>query len=360
MIVTQASAQPYSLNLNQPWMTADGNRISQRHGWLITLCSDQGSCGTGDCAPFQTFGSESFARAEKTIDDLLVQFSGESVDQLLKNIPKLANVPATKFAFESALMDLQARAQSIPLFSLLDGNQSKIRINASAGNIQSNSTKIVQPLVDDGFQVIKLKVGFQSVEREVELLHQLCHQLPSHIQLRLDANRAWNRRDAQQFIDGIAELPVDSLEEPLEKTDLGDLTELQANAPFDLALDESLIPFLRLYPFHSIPTRRIIIKPTIIGGIQASLVLIRHAQAAKIKTAVTSTLESACGLYCTAHLAALSDQINQPSHHGLATSAWFQKDFGEPPLIKQGQIDLSHCKGNGYTASTTAPPQVNL
>ncbi len=355
MMISDATVQPYSLNLKKPWMSADGHRTTNRQGWLITLHSDHGLCGTGDCAPFQPFGSESPARAESTIDDLLTQFVGETTDQLLKNIMKLNNVPATKFAFESALLDLQAQQQCKPLFASLGGTVPSVMVNANAGNIQSNSNKTAQQLIEDGFQVIKFKVGFQSVPREVALLQQLCDQLPSNIQLRLDANRAWSELDARHFIDGIAELPIDSLEEPLERTDLKALTALQTMAPFDLALDESLIPFLRLYPFHSIPTRRIVIKPTIVGGIRTAMVLIRHAQAANIRTTITSTLESACGIYYAAHLAALSDQLNQPSHHGLATSSWFQNNVGDPPLIAQGKIDLSHCKGSGYTLNPATP-----
>jgi len=348
MIITKAVVHPYSLDLTHPWMTADGHRVSQRKGLLVTLHSDQGTLGTGDCAPLQSMGSESLDSAERAITELSSQFAGESTDQLLKNLNKVSRVPATKFALESALMDLQAKAQETPIFKLLGGSEHYIKVNGNAGNIQSNSTKTVQQLIESGFSVIKIKVGFQSVPREVALLRQLCEELPSNIRLRLDANRAWNDSDALRFVDGVSELPIETLEEPLESNNLKVMTLLQERAPFNLALDESLFPFLRLYPFNAIPAERIIIKPTIRGGIQASLVLIRHAKAANIRTTVTSTLESACGIYCTAHVAALSDHINEPNAHGLATSSWFQNNVGEPPIVNNGQIDISRYIGSGY------------
>ncbi len=83
MMISDATVQPYSLNLKKPWMSADGHRTTNRQGWLITLHSDHGLCGTGDCAPFQPFGSESPARAESTIDDLLTQFVGETTGGLV-------------------------------------------------------------------------------------------------------------------------------------------------------------------------------------------------------------------------------------------------------------------------------------
>lgn len=349
MKVTQTEIHHYSLNLKQPWMTADGIRISQRNGLLVTLHTDNGLFGTGDCAPFQSLGTEDIETAEDTITELSTQLVGETTDQLLKNLEKIPKVPATKFALECALLDLHAQAKSTPLFRTLGGTNPRIKINANAGNIQSNSSKKVQQLIEDGFSIIKLKVGFQSIEREIALLQQLCEDLPSNIRLRLDANRAWSDSDALQFVHGVSDMPIDTLEEPLETTSLKVLEILQQRAPFDIAVDESLFPLLRIYPFKALPVKRVILKPTILGGMKAALVILRHAQKAGIKTTVTSTLESACGIYCAAHLASASDHINEPSCHGLATSAWFQDNIGEPPIIKQGMMDLSNCIGSGYS-----------
>ena len=73
------------------------------------------------------------------------------------------------------------------------------------------------------------------------------------------------------------------------------------------------------------------------GGIINTLHLARQAQQSKIKTVITSSIETAYGLWPIVYLCAA---INNQQFHGLATASWLENTLIEPPEIKHGIITL--------------------
>ena len=144
---------------------------------------------------------------------------------------------------------------------------------------------------------------------------------------------------------------MESVEEPLRKPTSNQLKELQAEVNFDLALDESVTPFIANNRLDNFPVGRIIIKPAVQGGILPSLALAREASQAGLRAIITSTLESASGIWAVAQLAAAVDHINSPVAHGLATSHWFSENLGEPPVITRGILNLGTRPGTGFISN---------
>jgi L-alanine-DL-glutamate epimerase-like enolase superfamily enzyme len=194
-----------------------------------------------------------------------------------------------------------------------------------------------------GFTVRKLKVGLAPVAEELAALAQLAAGLPRGVALRLDANGAWTEAAAAAFIDGCRDLPVESLEEPLHHPAPANLARLQAGAGFPLALDESLSGGTLPLP---LPVRRLVLKPTTLGGLRPALALAAQARAAGGECVVTTTLESAVGAWAAAQLAAAVDPGSRLAH-GLATGAWFARDLAPAPTPAAGWLTLPSAPGLG-------------
>ncbi len=79
-------------------------------------------------------------------------------------------------------------------------------------------------------------------------------------QFALDANGAWDIATAQRMLDGLAELPIQALEEPLRQPDVAQFAALQQRVHFPLAQDESLHIPVAQFP------RRIVLKPVALAG----------------------------------------------------------------------------------------------
>ncbi len=82
MKVVAADWLPYCLPLRRPWQTSR-SVLTERHGRLRRLTTDDGRTGWGDCAPLPEFGIDETA--------------------------------ATAFAEECATLDLAAQGAGLPL-----------------------------------------------------------------------------------------------------------------------------------------------------------------------------------------------------------------------------------------------------
>lgn len=348
MRIVDAGLIPYRLPLAAPWITAAG-RLAERRGWLVRLRDRSGRCGYGDAAPLPAAGTETAAESRAWLEEQLPGWVGRSPEAALRTLPAAGGRPAARCGLETALLDLQARQQGVPLYRLLGGETVRpVRLNAALGSLDARVEARMAAAVGTGFNILKLKLGNAPMAAELPLLERLCARLPTGCRLRLDANRAWQVHEAERLIERLNDLPVESLEEPLRHPDPTILQTLQSHARFDLVLDESLTGFLRAGRLPPLPVNRLIIKPACLGGPLAALELNRQAHRQGRACVITSTLESSAGLWPLLHLAASADALTAPAVHGLATADWFARDLGNTPLIRDGRVTLGPESGTGF------------
>jgi O-succinylbenzoate synthase len=305
MNIVAADWLPYSLPLMCPWQTSRGS-FNTRQGRLLRLIDNDGRQGWGDSAPLPEFD--------------------------------INESETTAFAEETAMLDLAAQKAHQPLNAWLSGNPhiESVAVNANLGSILAVDEATLGRALTAGFSILKIKVGIDHWQDEITLLLKLKHQLPHGVRFRLDANAAWTMDEAHAFIMACRELPIESLEEPLQHPGQRELAILQALVKFPLAIDEST-HLLDKYFFLHPPVRRLVLKPARHRGLLATYGLALKAQASGIECVVTSGLESACGLLACAHLAAA---IAPRQTHGLATADWYAKNTGTVPTISKGRLKI--------------------
>lgn len=354
MQIVDATLLPYRLPLTSPWASAVG-RWQSRQGWLIRISDQSGRSGHGDAAPLPAAGTETLPQARSWLLSRFARLTGETPTQARSQLPQPGNHPAARCGLETALLDLQSQQQAVPFYELLGGSPGQaIRLNTAIGGLDPQTATRAHTAIAAGYATLKLKLGLAPIHTELDLLHQLCDQLPPGVQLRLDANRAWRNAEALQLIEQLNPLPIECLEEPLRHPIGATLAQLQTRARFDLALDESLPGYIQGQQLQSIPVRRIIIKPTCLGGLMPALDLIRLAHRSGIRCVITSTLESSAGIWPLCHLAAAADTLTTPATHGLATSDWFSRNLGAPPAIVDGQVTVGAVPGTGFVPEPEA------
>ena len=331
---------PYSLPFSSPWHTAQGVLYS-RDGWLVKLSTADGRTGWGDCAPLSRMGSEQTSAAGSDLQRLRRQLSGLDSQQALSQLESMENIaPSARFAIETALLDLLSQQQSLPLSRLLNPQAAPmVEVNAAVGAITKISDIQIIRAVNAGMKVLKLKAGVAEVEEEISRLHQLAVQLPEGARLRIDANQAWTMDDALYFFQESEKLPIESVEEPLREPDIRAWQSLAECTSIPLAADESLLTTEIEALLVSGCISRVILKPTMLGGLRRCMDLHEKAAATGVDSVVTTTLESAVGVWACVHLAAAVD-TRQRFAHGLATSSWFTENIGQPPEIEEGKILL--------------------
>jgi o-succinylbenzoate synthase len=337
------------LPLCRPWRSAPG-AFSQRRGWLVRVESAGGIVGWGDCAPLPEIGTESFDAAREALNYFLSRVNGLAPEAALQLLDEsAANAPAACCGMEAALLDVLSRTVGVPLARWLNPvAPMSVKANAALGALDAESAERGRQLAREGFQVLKVKLGCQPPEAELAGLRELVRGLPPEAVLRLDANGAWTMPQAQAFIAGLAGLPVESLEEPLANPNLADLWQLQEQARFPLAVDESLTRIGEQALIESVAVRRLVLKPMVLGGVRAAYALARRAEQAGMECVATTTVDSAVGVWAALHLAAALDN---GLAHGVATSSWLMQDVGNSPQVTEGRGFLDNgTNGLGFSA----------
>ncbi len=345
MRIAAARAIPYRLPLKRPW-TAAAATLVERRGMLVAVSSD-GLTGWGDCAPLPSSDEAAEARVFAALNAALADAAGLPVDALRSRLANI-DVPEARWALETALLDLEARAQGKSLASLLGAPPAtSIAVNAALGALDPGCAARAAAALEHGYAIAKIKVGLDEPDVEIERLLRVHHDTGGRLRLRLDANRAWSDADAWRFLSAVANLPIEGVEEPLAAPTLARLGRLQAALPFAIAIDESLPDFGIDAILAARAVRRLVVKPARLGGAKAALELAAKARKAGMEVVLTSVVESAVGVTAAAHLAAALPASAELAH-GLGTSEWLAVDVGPAPEIVDGRMRLPDAPGLGF------------
>ncbi len=145
-------------------------------------------------------------------------------------------------AVDNALWDLKARLLDLPLVTLLGAARAGAPIYGSGGFTSYSIAQLQDQLrgwVDAGIPRVKMKIGTQP-EDDLARVRAAREAIGPAARLYVDANGAYNRKQALAFAEQFADLGVTWFEEPVYHHDLAGLRLLRDRAPagMDIAAGE--------------------------------------------------------------------------------------------------------------------------
>ena len=364
---------PYALPFARPFPTSR-EILYERTGWLIWIQDGEGRWGLGEVAPLPGFGMESHQEAGKMLAFWAETLPGEKIDLakqiakipdfaeqsvafgLARSVPSIcANAPASIHGLELALLDLAGQRTGKPLHRLLSSSSAPaVKVNATLGaGTMADSLQQSKNFTDQGFQTLKVKVGRDSYENDFARLRQIRQRIGKQVRLRIDANGSWQEAEALQWLDQLAVLDIEYVEQPLPAQNLEGMARLTQQSPIPIAADESV---LSLEDAGKIVEQRaahlLILKPMALGGVLTTLAIARLAASQQMPVVITTTLEGAFARAGATHAAAALQGLlpgSIPTYaHGLATGSMLSRDFIATPLEAiSGMISLPDSPGLG-------------
>jgi L-alanine-DL-glutamate epimerase-like enolase superfamily enzyme len=136
-------------------------------------------------------------------------------------------------AIDIALWDLKARLLELPLCKLLGMVRDRIPIYGSGGFTSYSIEELQKQLQswhEMGARWVKMKVGRQG-DRDIERVIAARKAVGDGTGLFVDANGAYDRREALRMANGFATFGVTWFEEPVTSTDLQGLSWLRDRSP---------------------------------------------------------------------------------------------------------------------------------
>ena len=322
----------HKLNFIIPSGTSRGV-LKNKPTWYIKIYHDDNPSifGLGECGPIEGLSIES---GDKMVHQLKkVQESINDLSSL-----DLSLFPSVNFGIENALKDLKNGGKRI-IFqnSFTEGKPIKINglIWMGDRNFMVNQIK---SKIEKGFSCLKLKIGSIDFEEEISILKNVRKEFSSKIlEIRVDANGAFSIKDVLQKLDTLGKLDIHSIEQPIAVNQWNYLKEICNKSPIPIALDEELIQLNKEKNefIKYISPQYLVLKPTLIGGFEATKKWITIAEENHINWWVTSALESNVGLSAIAQFCA-NYPLTLPQ--GLGTGQLFSNNIPSPLEIKGENI----------------------
>jgi o-succinylbenzoate synthase len=330
-----ATYHKYILNFKNPSGTSRG-MLRSKETWFIILNS-KNKRGIGECGLFRGLSIDDRPDYEiklKWVCDNI----GLGLDRLNND---LMEFPSIQFGLEMAFKSLETDDPFELFPSKFTRGEDHIPINGLIwmGTKQFMKQQI-QEKIQFGFSCIKMKIGAIDFETEIELIKSIRKEYTSKdIELRVDANGAFNPNDALEKLNVLSEFDLHSIEQPIKAGQFQEMAKLCEQTPLPIALDEELIGVFSVTKkqdlIQTINPQYIILKPSLIGGYMGSDEWIKIAENQNIGWWITSALESNVGLNAIAQFTYLKKN-NMPQ--GLGTGGLFTNNFDCPLIVKNGTL----------------------
>lgn len=334
----KATYLQYNLNFKNPSGTSRGI-LRTKETWFIIL-EENGKTGIGETGLFRGLSIDDVPKYE------------EKLKWICKNIHlgwdfllnELHEFPSIQFGLEQAFLSLKSNNKFELFPSEFTKGKEVIAINGLIwmGEKEFMKNQIKEKL-KTGFSCIKMKIGAINFEEELALLKSIRKEfLSKEIELRVDANGAFNPKTALEKLERLAALDLHSIEQPIKQGQVDEMAKLCLKTPLPIALDEELIGVFsseeKKKLLATIKPQYIILKPSLIGGFASSKEWVKFAAQNNCGWWITSALESNIGLNAIAQFTYI---LHSKLPQGLGTGGLFTNNFRSPLEVKKGTLQYN-------------------
>ncbi len=336
--------KPYTLHFTFTARTSRGS-MTDRKVWFLQITSGE-KCGVGEVAPIPRLSPDDLEALPEFLEELHEQLVNRSRPTNERECYALAkelageNFPSVRFGLEAAFLSLMGKEEGTLFENDFSAGKTSIPINGLVWmDEKEEMIRQVDEKLEADFDCIKLKVGALDFEEELEVLKYL-REKAQDVTVRLDANGAFETNEVLQKLNTLAEFGIHSIEQPIAPRQEHAMKLVISKSPIPIALDEELIGVYGAQKAELLDFLKphfIVLKPTLLGGLQECAEWIALAKARNIGWWVTSYLESNVGLNAIAQFVANYD-LELPQ--GLGTGGLYANNVESNLSIESGHLRL--------------------
>ncbi|MEP2027735.1 MAG: enolase C-terminal domain-like protein [Paracoccaceae bacterium] len=212
---------------------------------VLRLTSEDGTQGWGEASPWSVFtgsAEASFAALDRYIRPLVVGHAVGERSLIMQNASyAVAHCTEAKAALDTALLDLQGRIASLPVWALLGGKcRDTIPLSCSIADPDfDKDLDLMDRIRFDGLRIIKLKTGFKDHAFDVMRLERLRNDYPE-FDIRVDYNQGLHHDEALGCVRDVAQFRPTFIEQPVKAHLRGVMADIRSSIDVPLLADESV------------------------------------------------------------------------------------------------------------------------
>ena len=239
MKITQVKLGRISTPLRVPFKTAL-RTVSSVEDVIVELHTDTGAVGYGEAPPTGVITGDTTGAIIGAIrDHIAPAILGRGLDEfedLTAAVQKaLVHNTSAKAAVDMALWDLLGQKYSAPVYRMLGGARSNIVTDITISvNPPEEMARDARTAIQRGYDCLK--------ELDVARLAAVREAVGKDVKLRIDANQAWNAKQAVRILDQMQEkgLDIEFVEQPVPAADLEGMQYVTRHASVPVLADESV------------------------------------------------------------------------------------------------------------------------
>lgn len=329
---------PYRLRFMNPAGTSRGV-LNEKLTCFIRIFDEKNpeQFGIGEAAVFEGLSKEAGAGYEiKLLETVANVALGRGTD--------LTDFPSIQCGLEQAILDFSNGCRGLYFPSKFTEGSETITINGLVwmGRHDEMMTRLEEK-IEQGFKCVKIKIGAIDFKDELDMLAAVRKRFSrSEIELRVDANGAFNMENVFPALHALQQFDLHSIEQPIPAGNPEFMRMVCQVSPIPVALDEELIgvnrPEDKAKLLDAIMPAYIILKPSLCGGFSGASEWIQLANERNIGWWVTSALESNVGL------SALSQWVGTlgvTMPQGLGTGQLFENNFTSPLRLEGEHLNFN-------------------
>ncbi|CAL67275.1 o-succinylbenzoate synthase [Christiangramia forsetii] len=336
-----ADYKKYTLKFKRPSGTSRGV-LTEKETWFLKI-SDGNSFGIGECGILRSLSYDDRPDYEDKL-----KWACNNINLGEKMLwEELREFPSIQFGVEMAFKSLKAEDPFVLFPSEFTSGKKAIPINGLIwmGDKQYMKEQISEK-IKAGFSCIKLKIGAIDFETELDLLKSIRSNFSEKdIELRVDANGAFDPKKALRKLELLSNYQLHSIEQPIKQGQIDEMAALCRNTPIPIALDEELIGITDVTEkenlIQTLKPQYAIFKPSLIGGIRGTEEWKKVCETNEIKWWITSALESNIGLNA---ISQYTFTLDSKLPQGLGTGGLYTNNFESPLKVENGNIKYNPSK----------------
>jgi L-alanine-DL-glutamate epimerase-like enolase superfamily enzyme len=249
---------------------------------------------------------------------------------------------AARAAVEMALYDLIGKISNAPTYKML--GLSKLPLPPTSFTIGIDDLDLVEKKTAEaiaaGFKILKVKLGTTYDRAIVESVRRVAPKVP----LQVDANGAWDAKEAIAKSHFFAEHGIRFMEQPLSKNArVEEFAQLKKQSQVPVFVDESVSNSADVLKFAG-AVDGVVIKLAKTGGMMLALSAIQAARTNSLQIMFGCMIESSVGIAAACQLAGLADYADLDGALLLADDPFVG------PTLDNGCLQLSNRPGLGVVA----------
>jgi muconate cycloisomerase len=319
---------------------------------IVRIMTDSGEEGWGeaDLGGVLFTGDTGEAVMQSIREEGAERIIGCRVDDWVENGDGVKFQGSVGAAFDVAVHDALAKSRHQPLWALL-GEKRREKIDSlwpTSSGTAEDDLEIIKTRLAQGFRTFMLKMGSRPVDKDIERVIEVTRVLPEDVKIMVDANQGWEIEEAMTFVEGITDVPLVLIEQPVAADDHEGLKKISKISRIPVSVDESLqtVEDARRIALGGIASV-FSIKVSKNGGLRAGLEIGRVAKEQGILVMMNSMLELGITQSASLHLGCVLDCLIDCGHAYMSTLRMSDDVTDFSNFVSEGKAHLPSGTGLG-------------